>query len=78
MKVLGGNVSYSSMGINSSMDWVAKNTMMPAIASMPLGGSLSQAPSDALDSILGAGIIVAIASGNERLMHAHTCLARQP
>jgi len=65
VKVLGDNGSGSTMGITSSMDWVAKNAMRPAIASMSLGGGFSQALNDALDSIVEAGIIVVTASGNE-------------
>jgi len=65
VKVLGDNGSGSTFGITNSMDWVGKNAIRPAIASMSLGGGYSQALNDALDSIVEAGIVVVTASGNE-------------
>jgi len=65
VKVLGDNGSGSTFGITNSMDWVGKNAIRPAIASMSLGGGYSQALNDALDSIVEQGIVVVTASGNE-------------
>lgn len=65
VKVLGDNGSGSTFGITNSMDWVGRNAIRPAVASMSLGGGFSQALNDALDSIVEAGIVVVTASGNE-------------
>jgi len=65
VKVLGDNGSGSTFGITNSMDWVGRNGIRPAVASMSLGGGYSQALNDALDSIVEAGIVVVTAAGNE-------------
>lgn len=65
VKVLGDNGSGTTFGITNSMDWVGKNAIKPAIASMSLGGGFSQALNDALDSIVESGVVVVTASGNE-------------
>merc|ERR550525_894565 len=65
VKVLGDNGSGSTFGITNSMDWVGRNGIRPAIASMSLGGGYSQALNDALDDIVQAGVVVVTASGNE-------------
>jgi len=65
VKVLGDNGSGSTFGITNSMDWVGRNGIRPAIASMSLGGGYSRALNDALDDIVQAGIVVVTAAGNE-------------
>jgi len=65
VKVLSDNGSGSTTGITNSMDWVGKNAIRPAIASMSLGGGKSMALNNALDSIVEAGVTVVTASGNE-------------
>jgi len=65
VKVLSDSGSGTTFGITNSMDWVGKNAIKPAVASMSLGGGFSSALNNALDSIVEAGIVVVTASGNE-------------
>ena len=46
------------------MDWVAENAVLPAVASMSLGGSGSYAEDEVLTNLDAAGVLVVVAGGN--------------
>ena len=46
------------------MDYVAENHTDPAIASMSLGGSASQALDNAIKGLVDSGVPVSVAAGN--------------
>lgn len=65
VKVLGDDGSGSTFGIVAAMNWVGKNALKPAVASMSLGGGKSDVLNDAVGSMVDAGVVVVTASGNE-------------
>ena len=46
------------------MDWVADNAILPAVASMSLGGSGSYAEDEVLTNLDASGVLVVVAAGN--------------
>ena len=56
----------SSTGtIVSALDWVIRNGVRPGVVNMSLGGPPSRALDQAVDSVVAAGLFVAVAAGNE-------------
>merc|ERR1719415_110328 len=48
-----------------ALNWIARSTTRPAVASMSLGGSgTQQAMRDAVDGAVNAGVVVVVAGGN--------------
>ena len=47
------------------MEWVARNGIRPAVASMSLGGSGSRIQDDAVKSLYDSGVTVVVAAGND-------------
>jgi subtilisin family serine protease/PKD repeat protein len=58
-----GSGSYS--GVIAGVDWVTQNHVKPAVANMSLGGSASQSVDDAVTASIAAGVVYAIAAGND-------------
>merc|ERR1711933_339583 len=53
------------MGSYGALDWLAKSSTRPAIASMSLGGeAVLQAMKEAVDASVNAGVVVVVAGGN--------------
>jgi len=52
-------------GVIAGMDWVAANHVKPAVANMSLGGGLSTAINDAVARMTAAGVVLAVAAGND-------------
>jgi subtilisin family serine protease len=55
----------SIAGIIAGVDWVRANHIKPAVANMSLGGGASQAMDDAVNRAVAAGVVVAVAAGND-------------
>lgn len=47
------------------MEWVARNGIRPAVASMSLGGSGSRIQDDAVKPLYDSGVTVVVAAGND-------------
>jgi subtilisin family serine protease/PKD repeat protein len=59
----GGSGTYE--GVIAGVDWVTANHQSPAVANMSLGGGASQAVDDAVTNSIAAGVVYAIAAGND-------------
>jgi subtilisin family serine protease/PKD repeat protein len=59
----GGSGTYA--GVIAGVDWVTANHVKPAVANMSLGGSASQSVDDAVTNSIAAGVVYAIAAGND-------------
>ena len=65
VKVLDRTGSGTYSGVIAGVDYVAKNASSGDIANMSLGGPISKALDDAVQNAADAGVIFAIAAGNE-------------
>ncbi|GAB3689323.1 S8 family peptidase [Nocardiopsis oceani] len=65
VKVLGDDGSGTYDDIIAGIEWVADNSESNAVANMSLGGPASQAVDEAVNSLAGSGVFVAVAAGNE-------------
>jgi subtilisin family serine protease len=59
----GGSGSYE--GVIAGIEWVTANHATPAVANMSLGGGASQAVDDAVTNSIAAGVVYALAAGND-------------
>jgi len=65
VKVLSDQGSGSWSWSYYALDWMAKSSTRPAIASMSLGGQgTQQAMQDAVDAAVNSGVVVVVAGGN--------------
>jgi subtilisin family serine protease len=67
VRVLDCNGSGTTSGVVSGVDWVTANRVLPAVANMSLGGGLSTALNDAVQTSIGAGVTYVVAAGNSAL-----------
>ncbi len=58
-----GSGSYS--GVIAGIDWVTANAAGPSVANMSLGGGRSDAVNQAVEASIAAGVVYAVAAGNE-------------
>jgi subtilisin family serine protease len=65
VRVLDCSGSGTNSGVIAGMDWVTSNRVLPAVANMSLGGGFSQAVNDAATRMTNAGVVLAVAAGNE-------------
>jgi len=67
VKVLNCEGSGTNAGVLQGINYVAKNKNKnrPAVANMSLGGGYSQALNDAVSAAVSAGVVFAVAAGNE-------------
>jgi len=66
VKVLGCNGSGTNSGVISGIQYTATNRKgKPSVANMSLGGSFSQALNDAVKAAVNAGVVFAVAAGND-------------
>ncbi len=65
VRVLGCTGSGTNAGVIAGMDWVAANHIKPAVANMSLGGGASAATDTAVANMTSAGVVVAVAAGND-------------
>jgi len=55
----------SDAQVIAGLDWVTANHVKPAVANMSLGGDASQALDDAVERMITAGVVTAVAAGND-------------
>jgi len=66
VKVLGCTGSGTNSGVISGVQYTATNRKgKPTVANMSLGGGYSQALNDAVKAAVNAGVVFAVAAGNE-------------
>lgn len=78
VRVLDCQGSGSFSGVIAGIDWVTANHIKPAVANMSLGGGASQAVDDAVAASIAAGVIYAVAAGNENQNACNTSPSRVP
>jgi subtilisin family serine protease len=70
VRVLDCNGSGTNAGVIAGVDWVKNNHIKPAVANMSLGGGASQALDDSVNNAVAAGVVFAVAAGND---NANAC-----
>ena len=65
VRVLNCSGSGTYSGVIAGVDWVTANHVKPAVANMSLGGGVSAALNQAVRSSIAAGVVYAVAAGNE-------------
>lgn len=65
VRVLDCNGSGTNSGVIAGVDWVTQNHIKPAVANMSLGGGASTALDNAVRNSIAAGVVYAVAAGNE-------------
>ncbi len=65
VRVFGCGGSTSNAIILGGIDWVLRNAERPAVANMSFGGSPSRSIDSAVNQLVGSGVFVAAAAGNE-------------
>lgn len=78
VRVLGCNGNGSTSGVIAGIDWVTANHKKPAVANMSLGGGASAALDQAVQKSIRAGIVYAVAAGNENINSCTRSPARVP
>jgi subtilisin family serine protease len=64
VKVMGCNNYGSWSGVIAGIDWILKNLELPAVANMSFGGTPSSTLDRAVQRLSDAGVVVAVAAGN--------------
>jgi subtilisin family serine protease len=64
VRVLDCAGSGTTSGVVAGIDWVTANRVLPAVANMSLGGSLSTALNSAVQNSINAGVTYVVAAGN--------------
>lgn len=77
VKVLDCTGSGSWSGVIAGIDWVTSHKTSNSVANMSLGGSYSAAINTAVSNSIAAGIVYAVAAGNDSTttVNADACLA---
>jgi subtilisin family serine protease len=78
VRVLDCAGSGSTSGVISGVEWVTSNHLSPAVANMSLGGGVSTALDQAVQSSIGSGVTYAIAAGNSSVDACTQSPARVP
>jgi subtilisin family serine protease len=78
VRVLDCNGSGTNAGVIAGIDWVRTNHVKPAVANMSLGGGAAQAVDDAVTNAINAGVVFAIAAGNDNASACNYSPARTP
>lgn len=78
VRVLDCGGSGTFAGVVAGVDWVTENHIQPAVANMSLGGGASQALDDAVAASIAAGVVYAVAAGNESTDACTRSPARTP
>lgn len=67
VRVLGCAGSGTTAGVIAGINWVAANAIQPAVSNMSLGGSFSSSINTAVNAMVSAGVVSAVAAGNDAL-----------
>jgi hypothetical protein len=78
VRVLDCQGSGTDAQVIAGIDWVVQNHVKPAVANMSLGGDASQPLDDAVTNAINAGIVFAIAAGNDSSSACNYSPARTP
>ncbi|HZH75774.1 MAG TPA: S8 family serine peptidase [Archangium sp.] len=78
VRVLSCTGSGTDAQVIAGLDWVTANHIKPATANMSLGGDASQALDDAVERMIAAGVVTAVAAGNDNLSACNYSPARTP
>jgi len=78
VRVLGCDGSGTNIDVIAGLDWVAKNARGPAVVNMSLGGGVSKSLDSAVKDLVGKGITVVVAAGNENADACNNSPARAP
>lgn len=78
VRVLGCSGNGSTSGVIAGIDWVTANHKKPAVANMSLGGGASAAMDEAVQRSIRAGVVYAVAAGNENINACSRSPARVP
>jgi aqualysin 1 len=78
VRVLSCTGSGTIAGVIAGVDWVTENHIKPAVANMSLGGGASQTLDDAVTNSIAAGVVYAVAAGNESTDACTRSPARTP
>lgn len=70
LRVLDCNGSGSNSGVINAVEWLMANHQKPAVANMSLGGGSSSALDTAIRNASNAGVVFAVAAGND---NANAC-----
>lgn len=76
VRVLGCNGSGTNSGVIAGINWVTANHIKPAVANMSLGGSASSTLDAAVRNSIAAGVVYAVAAGNENVDACQSSPAR--
>ena len=78
VRVLDCQGSGAWSGVIAGIDFVANNTLRPAVANLSLGGGASQAVDDAVAGAVSRGVTVVVAAGNSNADACNASPARAP
>jgi len=76
VRVLSCSGSGSTSGVVAGIDWVTSNHQKPAVANMSLGGGADRALDDAVRRSVAAGVVYALAAGNDNKDACNTSPSR--
>jgi len=65
VRVLNCQGSGTGTQVINGINWVANNAILPAVANMSLGGGYSATENNAVNNAVAAGVVFAVAAGNE-------------
>jgi subtilisin family serine protease len=68
----------SDAQVIAGLDWVTANHVKPAVANMSLGGEASPALDEAVERLIAAGVVTAVAAGNDSGNACNYSPARTP
>ena len=78
VRVFGCTGGSANSTIIAAVDWVTANHIKPAVANMSLGGGANQATDDAVSRSIAAGVVYAVAAGNDSTDACTRSPARTP
>jgi subtilisin family serine protease len=72
----GGTTATST--IIAGVDWVTANRQLPAVANLSLGGGVSDTLDQAVQAMIGSGVVAVVAAGNDNADACNSSPARLP
>jgi subtilisin family serine protease len=78
VRVLNCGGSGTTAGVIQGIDWVTANRILPAVANMSLGGSVSVAENQAVANSIASGVVYAVSAGNNNVPACTQSPASEP